>query len=237
MDSAEVRVCFRARLGAERFRRAARPLTVAVAAALILLAAACSRGPGEAKISSYVQAAALFDSGRFAETVAAIDAARLCDGGFAPALILRGKASFYEGEGDAAESDFRKAAAARPSSAEARLWLARALRSGRKSAEAALLLEELLADDPFNHRALRAASEAALDRGDAAAARAYLDRSAEAVSEAGLAFLDRARFRWADGETESALEDIRAAAAVLPKRSAAHRAAISLEAAIEEKAR
>jgi tetratricopeptide (TPR) repeat protein len=202
----------------------------AFALVALLFPVACNRGPSDSTLAAYARAAAAFDAGRIED--ASVAAAELDS--FYPAVVLLGKTRWYAGESVAAEKAFRSALRLRPSSAEARLGLARVLRSGAGSDEASSLVEDLLADDPSDIRALRLAAELATDRGETATAAAFLDRAAESAAETGLAFLDRARLLWIAGDGEGARRDLRAAIAVLPRDSAAARAACSLESALNE---
>ena len=227
-------------------------MAIFVASLVLAMAlAGCSRDPDAATLTEYGRAAAAFDAGRFDEASAA--AGEL--GSFYPAAILLGKARWFLGDDAAAEAAFRSALRLRSSSTEARLGLARVLRSASASkvpiasletaassetagaAEAVALVEAVLADDASDTRALRLAAELALDRGETRAAAAFLDRAAEAAGETGLAFLDRARLLWASGDGEGARRDVAAAIAVLPYDSAASAAARSLESALRERTR
>jgi len=195
----------------------------------------CAARIDEKTLATYVKASSLFDEGRFAEALAAVETNGFAGFGvFLPAAIVRGKSFWFMGNAAEAERAFRAALRAKPSSLEARVWLARVLRSGDKTAEATRVVEGVLADDPGDHRALRLASELALDSGDSGGARAFLDRAAESGAELGLVFLDRARLRWAAGDAKTALEDIYAASGVLPPNGASYRAARALEKAMKE---
>jgi len=196
--------------------------------AMAFLFASCGRGPNDRTLSAYLTAASLFDSGKFEEALASsASIAR-----FPPAAILRGKAYFFLGKDAEAETALRSALRGQPSSAEARLALARVLRSRGDGGKALREVERALSDSPNDAGALRLAAELAVDKGDIGAARAFLDRAAEAGAETALVFLDRARLRWVSGQGEAALRDIQAAVAILPPESASHRAAAALEKAI-----
>jgi predicted Zn-dependent protease len=163
----------------------------------------------------YARAAALYREGRFSETAAALSDIRQ----FFPALLLRGKAEFLSGNDEAAEKSLRRALALKPGSADAALSLARLLREEGRAAEAGVLVEKVLGEDPQNIRALRLGADLAREKGPAGEADAavFLNRAAEASFEAALVFLDRARFRWAGGRGEEALEDLGRARALLPE--------------------
>jgi tetratricopeptide (TPR) repeat protein len=162
----------------------------------------------------YTRAAALYGEGRFSETAAALSDIPQ----FFPGLLLRGKAEFLSGDDEAAEKSLRRALALRPGSADAALSLARLLREKGRMAEAGVLVEKVLGEDPQNIRALRLGADLAREKGPAGEAEAgvFLNRAAEASFEAALVFLDRARLRWAGGRGEEALEDLRRARALLP---------------------
>ncbi len=205
----------------------------AAAAALVALALAassCGRSPSDAQLRSYAEAAARFEEGDFAAAKRALGGA----GELPPARILSGKIDWYGGDAASAERAFRAAAKAAPASVEARVWLARSLRSLGKEEEAAKLVESVLSDDPGEVRSLRMAAEAASERGDAASAAAYLDRALGSAGELAFAYIDRARLRWIAGDGEAALDDLGKATALLPADSAAARAARKLTAAIKE---
>ena len=63
---------------------------------------------------------------------------------------------------------------------------------------------------------------------------AFLDRAAETAGETGMAFSDRAALRWAAGDSDGAIDDLSAAAAILPSGSAARGAAEDLLSRIRE---
>lgn len=182
--------------------------------ALFLILSCAPSGPDEETLLRYARASAAYGEGRFAE------AARMLGGirSFPPALVLRGKAEYFSGDGKAAEGSLRRALALRPAGAEASLYLARVLREAGKVQEAGALLEAVLGDDPSDIRALRLAAELSRDGGPAGAAEAaaFLDRAVEAASEAALVFLDRARIRWIAGNGKGALEDLKNARTLLP---------------------
>ncbi|GAB1482969.1 hypothetical protein MASR2M78_17850 [Treponema sp.] len=198
----------------------------------LLLLASCSQRPSEEDLALYARAASYFESGRLAEAVTL--STQL--GAFYPAAVLRAKALALLGKDEDAEKALCASIRLRPSSTEARLWLARVLRSqGSEAARAEKLVENLIADDPSDIRALRLAAELALDSGDLARSRIFLDRAVEAASESGLAFLDRARLRWTAGDREGAQADLASALSLLPPQSAAYRASRSLEASLAVK--
>jgi tetratricopeptide (TPR) repeat protein len=172
------------------------------------------RAAGEETLLLYARAAGLYKEGRFSETSALLSDTKQ----FFPALLLRGKAEFLSGDDEAAEKSLRRALALKPGSADAALSLARLLREQGRAAEAEILVEGVLGEDPLNIRALRLGADLAREKGPAgeADAAAFLNRAAEASFEAALVFLDRARFRWEAGKGEEALEDLQRARALLP---------------------
>lgn len=205
----------------------------AASTALILLAlfaASCDSPPSDLELRSYAEAAARFEEGDFVAAKRALGGA----GNLPPARILSGKIAWYGGDAAGAERSFRAAAKAAPASVEARVWLARSLRSLGREAEAAKLVESVLSDDPGEVRSLRMAAEAAGERGEAASAAAYLDRALGSAGELAFAYIDRARLRWIAGDGNAALDDLRKAAALLPANSAAVRAARKLTEAIQD---
>jgi Flp pilus assembly protein TadD len=133
-----------------------------------------------------------------------------------PALVLRSKALYFLGRGDEAEQVLRKVLRSSPGSGEAALFLARILREQRKETEARELAEMILRNNPQDIRALRFASDLAVERGDTEMAAALLDRAVEASAETALVFVDRAKFRWTNGNGGGALEDLRRAELLLP---------------------
>jgi predicted Zn-dependent protease len=169
---------------------------------------------GEETLLLYARAAGLYQEGRFSETSALLSDTHQ----FFPALLLRGKAEYLSGNDEAAEKSLRRALALKPGSADAALSLARLLREQGRAAEAGILVEGVLGEDPLNIRALRLGADLAREKGPAgeADAAAFLNRAAEASFEAALVFLDRARFRWEAGKGEGALEDLQRARALLP---------------------
>ncbi|MDR3167753.1 MAG: tetratricopeptide repeat protein [Treponema sp.] len=200
--------------------------------AFFLLLSCTPSGPDEETLLRYTRAAVAYGEGRFAE------AARMLGGirSFPPALVLRGKAEYFSGDGEAAERSLRRALSLRPAGAEASLYLARVLREAGKDREAGALLELVLGDDPSDIRALRLAAELSRNEGPAGAAEAaaFLDRAVEAASEAALVFLDRARLRWIAGNGEGALEDLRKTRLLLPRDTPLLRSVETLESVIME---
>jgi tetratricopeptide (TPR) repeat protein len=209
------------------------PLGIAGLGVLGAAAVSCAAaGVSEEALARYARASGAYGEGRFGEAAELLAGM----GAFPPALVLRGKAEYFSGETGGAEKSFRGALKRRPGAAEASLYLARILRERGRAEEAEGLVEEILGDDPSDIRALRLAAELSLDRGPPgeAAALAFLDRAAEASSEAALVFLDRARLRWIAGKGEAALEDLGKARALLAPGSPLSRAVEGLESVIKE---
>jgi tetratricopeptide (TPR) repeat protein len=197
----------------------------------VLLIFSCGGKPvSDDTLEIYTRAAGLYSGGRFSETAVMLEKS----GSFTPALMLRGKAEFFSGNDHSAELLFRKVLKNRPAAAEASLYLARILREQEKRDEAQKILEEILGDDPSDIRALRLGAEMALDKGLAgnAEALAFLDRAAEASSEAALVFLDRARLRWIAGNGQGALEDLQKAKVLISGSGPLIRAVENLESII-----
>jgi tetratricopeptide (TPR) repeat protein len=181
----------------------------------ILLAAilpACSGEAGDEAFLRYTSARGMYAEGRFSEAAALLSNLKK----FPPALILLGKAEYFAGEGEKAETAFRRAIKLNPSAFEAKLYLARILRSRGEREEAEKLAESLLADNPQDLRVLRFSSGLARESGKTAEAVVLLDRAAELSAENALVFLDRARLRWIAGRGKDALEDLGRARAMLP---------------------
>jgi tetratricopeptide (TPR) repeat protein len=191
-------------------------IAILLAAALpaLLLLSCAGKEADEETLLLYTRAAGLYGEGRFSETAALLSDSKE----FFPALLLRGKAEFLSGNDEAAEKSLRRALALRQGSADAALSLARLLREKGRAAEAEALVEGVLGEDPQNIRALRLGADLAREKGPAGEADAavFLNRAAEASSEAALVFLDRARLRWAGGKGAEALEDLQRARALLP---------------------
>lgn len=206
------------------------PKRVVFFAALgVLGAISCAVRPSgatatDAQTFAYATAATAYSRGDFASAAKVAAEA----GDFLPALVLRGKALYFQGDHAAAEAVLANVLEDKPSSVEAGLFLARVHRKTGKADEARRLVERILADDPADLRALRLASELAEDSGDAASAAAFLDRADEASGEAALVFLDRARLRWRGGDGEGAAADLRRVPALAGEISAATRAAREL---------
>ena len=155
---------------------------------------------------------------------------------FVPSLVLRGKAEYLSGDLAAADKSLKGALALRPENTEAALFLARLYRETGNKKEAQRLTEKILSDNPQDIRALRFAADLAKDRGAAgeAASAVLLDRAVEASAEAAMVFLDRARLRWAGGNSRGALEDLGRARVLLSRDSPVLKAVETLESIISE---
>jgi uncharacterized protein HemY len=190
-------------------------------------------GAGEETLLVYAKAKLLYDKGDFAGTVKLLESGS-GTGRFPPALALRGKAAYFSDDLNEAERLFRRTLDFSPSNAEAGLYLARTLRETGRADEARAVVESLLADDPSDLRVLRLAAAIALDKGAAGESEAasFLDRAAEASSEAALVFLERARIKWIAGDGGAAREDLERASAFSGSTSPLGRAIRHLEHAI-----
>ena len=186
------------------------------------------KGVDERTIRAYARASEMYALGNFAETIEILREEKK----FHPALLLRAKAEFFAGDLDSAEKACEKAIKARPTSFEARLYLARVLREKEDLAGAVTLSESLLADNPQDIRALRLAADLALVMGKNDAASAFLDRACESSAENAMVLLDRARLRWTSGKGTEALEDLSRAKAMLPWDTPLTRTISNLERAI-----
>jgi len=195
-----------------------------------LLLVSCTRTPDTQTIRLYARASQAYAEGRFSETAEILNKEKK----FPPALILRAKAEYFSGDFDNAEKSCRRAIKLRPSSFEAKLYLARILREKNDISGAVRLTESLLADNPQDIRALRLAAELANETGKNDEAAALLDRAAEFSQESAMVLLDRARLRWIAGKGQEALEDLSRAKAMLPWDTPLLRAISNLEKTIKE---
>jgi Flp pilus assembly protein TadD len=190
----------------------------------------CTRTPGTETIRAYVRASEVYAAGRFSETVDILREEKK----FHPALVLRAKAEFFSGDIEKAEKTCRRALKTRPSSLEAKLYLARILREKGDTAGAATAVESMLADNPQDIRALRFAADIAGETGKYDEAAILLDRAAEYSAESAMVLLDRARLRWTAGRGAEALEDLSRARAMLPWDTPLMRSILNLENTIKE---
>jgi len=202
-------------------------------AVFCLLNASCgSRTAGGETLLLYADSRNVYAEGRFTEAAAMLKAEKK----FVPSLVLRGKAEYLSGDLKAAEKSLKRALALKPENAEASLFLARLFHETGDKKEAQRLTEIILSGNPQDIRALRFAAELARERGAAgeAASAALLDRAVEASSESALVFLDRARLRWAGGNSRGALEDLSRAKLLLYRDSPVLKAVETLESIISE---
>jgi len=181
-------------------------------------------------IRIYIHASEAYSQGRFNAASEILSAQK----NFPPALILRTKAEYFAGDIEKAEKTCRRAIKLRPSSLEAKIFLARILREKGGIAEAAEIAEALLADDPQNIRVLRLASEIASETGKLDEAGIFLDKAAEYSAESAMVLLDRARLRWISGRANDALDDLSRAKAMLPWDTPLLRSINNLEKHISE---
>ena len=197
---------------------------------VILLLFSCSKAPDKETVRLYARAFDAYSNGHFADTMELLHGVKK----FAPALTLRAKAEYFSGDLDKAERSFQKTLKFLPSSAEAKLYLARILRERGDLGGAIRLAELLLADNPQDIRALRLAAELAAENGKKDEASVFLDKAAELSAESAMVLLDRARLRWSAGRGAEALEDLSRARAMLPWDTPLLRAIINLENIIKE---
>lgn len=197
---------------------------------MVLFYASCRKAPNEETIRLYARASQEYSAGNFLETMEILNKEKK----FPPALILRAKAEYFYGDLDKAEKSCRRALSLRPSSFEAKLFLARIMREKDNPENALQLTESLLADNPQDIRALRFAAELAEEAGKNDEAAAYLDRAAEFSAESAMVLLDRARLRWTAGKGAEALNDLSRAKAMLPWDTPLLRSILNLEKVIME---
>jgi len=198
--------------------------------AVILVFVSCGNTPSLETIRMYVRASEAYAVGRFAETADILHGEKK----FHPALVLRAKAEFFSGDLEKAEKTCRRALKTRPSSLEAKLYLARILREKGDTAGAEAAAQSMLADNPQDIRALRFSAEIAGETGKFDEAAVLLDRAAEYSAESALVLLDRARLRWTAGRGDEALEDLSRARAMLPWDTPLLRSILNLENIIKE---
>jgi len=205
---------------------------VVFAAAITTVSCAKPRpaAPDTETIRIYARASDAYSQGRFNDVSKILSGQKK----FPPALILRAKAEYFEGDIEKAEKTCHSAIKLRPSSAEANLYLARILREKGDLAEAVRITELLLTDNPQDIRALRLAADIAAEAGKIDEASALLDRAAEYSAESAMVLLDRARLRWIAGRGNDALEDLSRAKAMLPWETPLLRSISNLEKIIME---
>ena len=186
-------------------------LTAGILCTVVFLICSCSNAPKTEVIRLYVNASEAYAQGHFSSVMEMLNG----ENNFPPALILRAKAEYFYGDLEKAEKSCRRAIKLRPSSMEAKLYLARILREKGDLAAATDAAESLLADNPQDIRALRLAAEIAGETGKYDEALIFLDRAAEFSAESAMVLLDRARLRWVAGRGIDALEDLNRAKAML----------------------
>ncbi|MDR1210930.1 MAG: tetratricopeptide repeat protein [Spirochaetaceae bacterium] len=201
---------------------------------LCILFASCGTYlPSPDDLSRYAKARSVYAEGRFQEAAALLLPLKA----FPQALTLRGKALYFQGQLEEAGEALARARKLRPSSFEAGLYLAR-LKSEQGDNEGAReLVEELLADDSENIRALRYASELAFLQEKPEDGFAFLERAAGTGGEFAMVFLDRARLRWIRGDGKGALEDLEKAALLAGEEGLLGRAVAGLQKTIKENER
>jgi tetratricopeptide (TPR) repeat protein len=204
----------------------------------VVVAALCAYRTDDETLPLYAKAKNLYDRGDMSGSIAALGrddrSARL--EAFPPALVLRGKASYFTDNLDEAEKAFRKVLKIRPSAVEAALYLARIMRETGRIEEARSITEGLLSDDPSNIRVLRFAAAMVLDKGKAGEAESvnYLDRAIEALVETAFIFIERARIKWISGSVDSAMDDLDRAKTLVRDNEALSRSIHRLEMAVKE---
>lgn len=200
------------------------------AGAIALIFASCFKTQDAEAIRLYALAYDEYSAGKFLKTAEILKNQNR----FFPSVILRAKAEYFSGDLENAEKSGKRAVNLRPSSLEARLYLARIFREKGDSVKAADLTENMLADNPQDIRVLRFAAELASDAGRYGEASIFLDRAAEYSAESAMVFLDRARLRWIAGRGEDALEDLNTAKALLPWDTPLLKSILNLEKIIKE---
>jgi tetratricopeptide (TPR) repeat protein len=190
----------------------------------------CTQIPDREAIRLYTRASDSYAQGKFAETIKILHNEKK----FPPALLLRAKAEYFSGDLEKAEKSFRRLIKVRPSSYEAKLYLARIIHEKGNPGGAVQLTESLLTDNPYDIRTLRFAAALASETGKNDEAVILLDRAAELSAESALVLLDRARQRWVAGRGAEALEDLNRAKSMLPWDTPLLRSIINLENIIKE---
>lgn len=185
--------------------------------ALFVLFQGCGHGESGGQLSGeeldrYNRALGLYSEGRYEEAAGLISSL----GGAYAAQVLRGKALFFSETYAEAEKTFRKALDLRPSSVEARLYLAFIQRASGSETEARRLAEDILVDDPGNLRAYRLLVDLTEDQQNKGA---LLNQALDSAGDVALLFVERARSRWIAGDGSGALQDLAAALALLPSDS------------------
>jgi len=199
--------------------------------AIVVVFGSCGNGKTDPEVLRlYTNAHELYSRGQFQKTAELLGSADK----FPPALMLRAKAEYFSGDLDKAEQSFKKAVKARPGNFEAKLYLVRILRDRGEVVKAKQLVENLLADNPHDLRALRLAANLSMELGDPAGASALLDQAAQAAADGAMILLDRARLYWIAGKGSEALEDLSRARAMLPWETGIARSISQLESRIEE---
>ncbi len=203
---------------------------------LLIALISCGGSKREEALAAYVSALQAYGKGDVAATLTLANKASSLDPELGPAWSLAGKASFVSGDYSRAAVFFKRALTRNPASIDTRIWLART-RSGpgsKETIERKNLLESVLSDDPGNPYALRMLAQDAAMASDAKGARILLDNAANAASEFGMVFLDRASLRWASGDFQGTLSDLDKALALLPDGSVSAAGAVELRKRILE---
>jgi len=173
----------------------------------------CIKGTDKGKsFRLYARAGETYAQGQFNETIEILEPLRK----FHPALILKAKAYYFSDKIDLAEKTFKRALRYRPSSFEAKLFLARIYYENGLYEKASQLTESLLADNPNDIQTLHLASQFANAEGKDDEALVFLNRAVELSATSAIVLLDRARMNWVAGRANEALEDLSRAKAMLP---------------------
>ena len=204
-------------------------IIIGIFAAASIAAVACNGKASDEDVRLYANALELYGGGQFSETAELLSEVK-----FPPALTLRAKAEYFQGDLERAENSSRQAAKLQPAYFESKFILARVLRDRGEYEKARQVTEDLLANNPNDIRLLRFAATLASDRGEAVRAAVLLDKAAELSAEGAMVLLDRARLRWIAGNGEAALEDLSRAEAMLPANTPVSRAINQLEKRITE---
>ena len=201
---------------------------------ILVLAASCRPyAPGAKAMARYETASLAFRDGRFPESRKIAAALSAKEPRFRQARLLAAKSAWFDGDAPGAIALLK---GLDPDWGATRLWLARASLSAGKSEAARRAIESALSADPDDPRTLRLASLISSEAGDRGAAKAYLNRAISSAAELALAYEERARIEWIEGDAGPAIADLKTAQALLPEDSAVRKAANELERTISAQA-
>ena len=176
---------------------------------------ACADKSNLQSVQSYLNAMEEYSNGNFKEAASILDNEK----SLPSAITLRAKAQYFMNDLDSAEQSCKQAIRLRPTSFEAKLYLARIMKEKGDADSVKKLIESLMADNPHDIQLLRFTANNALDQGNVSDAFALLNQAAELSSESAMVMLDRARLYWVSGKGKEALEDLSRARAILPQNS------------------